>query len=60
MGRMQVSRANELLVIHSTREVSGASVHLIKELAKAAMNESGNDVLKAYDLLCEKIGAAKG
>jgi hypothetical protein len=57
---MQVSRANEFLVIHSTREVSGASVHLIKELAKAAMNESGNDVLKAYDLLCEKIGAAKG
>ena len=32
----------------------------LKELAKAAMNESGNDVLKAYDLLRQKIGAAKG
>ena len=32
----------------------------MKELAKAAMNESGNDVLKAYDLLRQKIGAAKG
>ena len=32
----------------------------LKELAKAAMNESGNDVLKAYDLLRQKIVAAKG
>ena len=41
----------------ANKDIPGQAV---KELAKAAMNESGNDVLKAYDLLRQKIGAAKG
>ena len=30
----------------------------VKELSKAAMVESGNDAIKAYDLLRQKIAAA--
>jgi len=35
------------------------TVQNIKELAKAAINESGNDAIKAYDLLRQKIEAVK-
>ena len=44
-------------MVEANKDIPGQT---LKELAKAAMNESGNDVLKAYDLLRQKIGAAKG
>jgi len=40
----------------ANKGIPGATV---KEMAKAAMAEAGNDAIKAYELLCKKIETAK-